>query len=41
MQEWKSIVETIEYDPAVPMGNITVPIPETVSIQTLSKYLIY
>lgn len=41
MQEWKSVVETIEYDPSVPMGNITVPIPETVSIQSLSKYLIF
>ena len=35
------MVNVIEYDPAVPMGNITVPIPETISVQKLSKYLIF
>ena len=39
-EEWKKRVETIEYDPSVNMQSITVPIPETVSIQTISKHLI-
>ena len=41
MEEWKAIVDQIEYDPSIPMKSITVPIPETVSLQTLSKYLIF
>lgn len=39
-EEWKKIVEVIEYDPSVNMQSVTVPIPETVSLQTLSKELI-
>jgi dynein heavy chain len=39
-EEWKTIIEPVEYDPSTPMQNVTVPIPETISIQQLSKYLI-
>ena len=41
MNEWKNLVQEIEFDPSVSMQSITVPIPETVSIQKMSKYLIY
>jgi dynein heavy chain len=40
-EEWKTIIEPIEYDPAVSMQSVTVPIPETISIQQLSRYLIF
>lgn len=39
-EEWKSRIESIDYEPGTSMQNVTVPIPETVSIQRLSKSLI-
>jgi len=40
-QEWKNKMNTIEYDRSMQMQSITVPIPETVSLKQLSKYLIF
>merc|ERR1719482_630398 len=40
LDEWASIVETIEYSSEVPMGEVTVPNTENVSMQTLMKALI-
>ena len=37
---WASIVETIEYSSETPMGEVTVPNTENVSMQTLMKALI-
>jgi len=39
--EWKNKMNTIEYDRSMNMQSITVPIPETVSLKQLSKYLIF
>ena len=39
-EDWKKVVQTIDYNPSVNMNSVTVPIPETVSVQTLSKHLI-
>jgi dynein heavy chain len=39
--EWKNKMTTIEYDRSMQMQSITVPIPETVSLKELSKYLIF
>ena len=40
LDEWASIVETIDYSSEVPMGEVTVPNTENVSMQTLMKALI-
>ena len=40
LEEWKTIVKQIEYTPGEVMQNITVPIPETVSIQMISRHLV-
>merc|ERR1719506_2194446 len=40
LDEWSSIVETIEYSSEIPMGEVTVPNTENVSMQTLMKALI-
>merc|ERR1719261_1131866 len=40
LDEWASIVETIEYSSETPMGEVTVPNTENVSMQTLMKALI-
>ena len=39
-EEWKKQVQPIDYDPSVNMQSVTVSIPETVSVQTVSKHLI-
>jgi dynein heavy chain len=40
LDEWSSIVETIDYSSEIPMGEVTVPNTENVSMQTLMKALI-
>lgn len=39
-EEWKTKLTEYTYDGSVPMKNVTVPIPETLSIKTITKNLI-
>jgi hypothetical protein len=39
-EEWKSLLTDYTYDGSVPMKNVTIPIPETLSIKNITKNLI-
>ena len=38
---FEGVVASVEFDGSVPMQNITVPIPETISIKLITKSLLY
>ena len=39
-EEWRNLLDEFMYDGSVPMKNVTVPIPETLSIKNLTKNFI-